>query len=140
MWSLPYFASKCGDAEVTVALTPDGRADAVKPVTEANGARLFVKPYERRVKMRDFCAALGSRGSPETEAAGIVGVPYLSRQNDSLRDEFSGTLADDVPVGGPAFAASALGGAAEAVNLWVGDERSVTSTHQVREKTRSSAW
>jgi len=162
-WSLEYLASQNGDALVTVNATPDGRADSVKwcqlpedtasrkvsavrDSSDSTGAsdpvRLFVLPEERQMTMRGFKAALTDCNSPQAKALGPNGVPYLSRQNDSLRAEFS-AVADDVPSSGPAFAVGAFGECTaatsegtngssgfEAVNLWVGDGRSVTSTHQ----------
>ena len=56
---LQYLAARCGDADVSVNVTPDGYADAVKPCREAVRAqsdplrsrapRIFVKPEERRM-------------------------------------------------------------------------------------------
>ena len=162
-WSLEYLAAQNGDAVVTVNATPDGRADSVKwcqlsddPANEKRRAdncnsdenstdvsdpvRLFVLPEERQMTMRDFKSALTDHDSPQAKALGANGIPYLSRQNDSLRAEFS-AVADDVPSSGPAFAVGAFGDTStaggadpnsgfEAVNLWVGDGRSVTSAHQ----------
>lgn len=75
--------------------------------------------------LRDFLSALAQRGGA---ASGLPGVPYLSHQNDSLRDEFP-RLAADVP---PciAFAQDAFGTPPDAVNLWIGDARAVTSVHK----------
>jgi len=131
LWSLRYLATHCGDRSVSVNVTPDGRADAVKPCAEAAGARVFVKPEERRMPLRDLVAALEDPNGPA--AAGLNGgVPYLSRQNDSLRQEFA-SVAGDVPLQGPAFAREALGGSSagepDAVNLWIGDARSLTTAH-----------
>jgi peptidyl-lysine (3S)-dioxygenase / protease len=57
------------------------------------------------------------------------GVPYLSHQNSSLTGEFP-TLAADVPQT-LSFAREAFGNDAEAVNLWIGDERAVSACHKV---------
>lgn len=119
-WTLEDLVERCGERLVSVNVTPDGRADAIKPCAEAGGARCFLMPEERQMTMADFKKALD--GAVEGE------VPYLSRQNDSLRQEFA-AAADDVPENLP-FAADAFGQPAEAVNLWIGDERSVSSCHR----------
>eukprot|EP00434_Breviolum_minutum_P012343 symbB.v1.2.010877.t1/scaffold689.1/size246588/8 len=55
-------------------------------------------------------------------------VPYLSRQNDSLREEFP-SLLEDVPEM-ISLAKEVCGNDPEAVNLWIGDDRSVSSCHK----------
>lgn len=54
-------------------------------------------------------------------------VHYLSRQNDSLRSEFS-ELLKEVPE--LCMAREAFGNEPEAINLWIGDDRSVSSCHK----------
>lgn len=107
-WSDDYLLSL--DAVVSVNLTPDGRADSV------DGLGRFVKPLEERMHFRDFWRSFSS-----------ADVPYLSRQNDSLREEFP-ELVKDVPDAVP-LARDAFGNEPEAVNLWIGDDRSVSSCH-----------
>lgn len=75
------------------------------------------------MKFGDFLGQMAS--GPTTDADG---VPYLSQQNDSLRVELPG-LAGDVPTSVP-FAQKAFGNDPEAVNLWIGDERAVSTTHR----------
>ena len=55
-------------------------------------------------------------------------VPYLSAQNDSLRSEF-GALSGDYP-SALRWAAEAFGTQPDAVNLWIGDGRAVSSCHK----------
>lgn len=121
-WSLPYLTEKCGDSLVSVNITPDGRADAVKKVPEVNGTRLFVKPHEQKMTMREFTEVIMGQRSDR------LGIPYLSRQNDSLREEFKSVM-DDVPLSID-FARDAFGNEPEAVNLWIGDDRSLSSCHK----------
>ena len=54
-------------------------------------------------------------------------VAYLSYQNDSLREQFAPLRADVPPC--LDFARDALGNAPDAVNLWIGDGRAVTTAH-----------
>lgn len=120
-WDLDHLTRRCAGQEVSVNVSPDGRADAIKVVSETGGARLFVKPEERRMSMKAFCGALENPSS-------FDGVPYLSRQNDSLREEFT-RLEDDIPHC-LEFAREAFGNEPDAVNLWIGDERSISSCHK----------
>lgn len=55
-------------------------------------------------------------------------VKYAQTQNDNLRNEYS-ALYPDVPEDIP-FARIALCKCADAINLWLGDDRSVTSLHK----------
>lgn len=60
-----------------------------------------------------------------------VGVPYVQHQNDSLRSEFANLIEDrDIEPEIP-WASEALNQKPEAVNLWIGDRRAVTSFHKV---------
>lgn len=56
-------------------------------------------------------------------------VPYVQHQNSSLTEEF-GFLGRDIRPG-LGWAGEVFGGSPDAVNLWIGDERSVTSFHKV---------
>jgi Cupin-like domain len=56
-------------------------------------------------------------------------VPYYSHQNDCLRCELPQLMAD-VPPSIP-LAAEAFGNQPDAVNVWIGDDRSVSSVHKV---------
>ncbi|CAK9071393.1 unnamed protein product [Durusdinium trenchii] len=97
---------------VSVNVTPNGRADAV----DEEGR--FVKPLEERMSFQDFWKSLSSGGE----------VLYLSRQNDSLREEFA-PLLGDIPSVVP-LAAEAFNNDPEAINLWIGEDRSVSSCHK----------
>ncbi len=107
------------DHIITVAVTGTGRADSV-----VDG--VFVKPYERRMRFGVFLEGVG------TAAAGGHGgseVLYASRQNSSLTEEFPalvGLLPDPSPWLKEVFGANDV----DAVNLWLGDRRSVTSAHR----------
>lgn len=122
-----------GDSFVNVGWTPAGYGDYID-----NDTGLFVKPHIEPQRMRDFLHDL--RTSRDGEAArdsgdtaqrcrysGICGVPYYSAQDDCLRRQLPHLL-DDLPC--IDFARDAFGADADAVNLWIGDERSVTSMHK----------
>lgn len=128
-WSDEYLLKAAGDLEVTVNLTPKGLGDFVDP-----SSGLFVKPLEERMRFGDFFQGLllctrqdegeGERDREEEAAA----VPYLSHQNDSLREQLP-TLAGDVPRRVP-LGLEAFGNEPEAVNLWIGDSRAMSSCHK----------
>ena len=55
-------------------------------------------------------------------------VLYLQSQDNNLRNELS-QLLEDATTGIP-FATEVFGGPPEVANVWIGDERSVTSIHK----------
>ncbi|EQC31559.1 hypothetical protein SDRG_10731 [Saprolegnia diclina VS20] len=117
-WSDAFFDETIGDKTVTVDVTPSGYGDAVLQL--ADGTDVFVQPEERDVTFREF---LRMYHDPAFD-----GIPYLSHQNDSLRDQFPELVNDvDDAIG---FAAEAFGNAPEAVNLWIGDERAISTMHK----------
>ena len=81
---IQYCRKVVGDLEVTVAVTPNGYADAV---TDGK----FVMPYEKTMHMKDF---LNIIESPKD----YKGIFYIQKQNSNLTDEFS-TLLQDVDSG-----------------------------------------
>ena len=99
---LARMAALAGEAAATVNVTPTGHGDCVvecplgaaKPSDgRASTLLAFVKPEERRMNFSAFLKMLhgddgGDSGRPDVE----TGVPYISFQNDSLRDstEFGG--------------------------------------------------
>eukprot|EP00929_Paragymnodinium_shiwhaense_P003128 TRINITY_DN103535_c0_g1_i1.p1 TRINITY_DN103535_c0_g1~~TRINITY_DN103535_c0_g1_i1.p1 ORF type:complete len:405 (-),score=95.85 TRINITY_DN103535_c0_g1_i1:288-1406(-) len=114
-WTDDYLLSKVGDSEISVNVTPHGYGDFV----DKDGR--FVKPVEQRMKFRDFLSNLRKGGSATD------GVPYVSQQNDSLRQELPALL-EDVP-DCIKLAAEAFENEPDAINLWIGDERSVSTCH-----------
>lgn len=115
-WTEEHFLRSVGDETVSVNITPGGLGDFV------DEAGHFVKPLEEQMRFRDFWARLHRGGAPGEC------VPYLSRQNDSLRAELP-ALARDVPAAVP-LGVEAFGNEPEAVNLWIGDGRATSSCHK----------
>ncbi|XP_017386526.1 bifunctional peptidase and (3S)-lysyl hydroxylase JMJD7 isoform X2 [Cebus imitator] len=112
-WSLPYFRATVGSTEVSVAVTPDGYADAVR------GDR-FVMPAERRLPLSFVVDVLEDR-------AQHPGVLYVQKQCSNLPTELAQLLPDlesHVP-----WASEALGKMPDAVNFWLGEAAAVTSCH-----------
>ncbi|XP_070923142.1 bifunctional peptidase and (3S)-lysyl hydroxylase JMJD7 isoform X4 [Macaca nemestrina] len=103
-----------GSTEVSVAVTPDGYADAVR------GDR-FVMPAERRVPLSFVLDVLEGR-------AQHPGVLYVQKQCSNLPTELPQLLPDlesHVP-----WASEALGKMPDAVNFWLGEAAAVTSLHK----------
>lgn len=114
----------CGEAMVTVSATPDGRADAI--VTDSPPR--FAKPEARTMRLADLVAALDGK----TED-----VLYYSAQNDCLRTELPGLAARfaDPPLTRNHLSAVAYRHSTPcpaAINIWLGDCRSVTTAHRDR--------
>mmetsp|Transcript_16019 Transcript_16019/g.28315 ORF Transcript_16019/g.28315 Transcript_16019/m.28315 type:complete len:143 (+) Transcript_16019:238-666(+) len=107
-----------GSKKVTVDITPDGNGDCI---IVRNGEYIFVKPEERQMEVREFAELLMSRDQAR-------GIPYLSHQNDSMNKEFDDLLQHIGPSIG--FASEAFGNTPDAVNIWIGDERAVSSLHK----------
>ena len=140
-WSLDYLADAMGDTKVSVNVTPDGRGDALLstrgwtvPGTgddEETPDEVFVVPEERTMTMREFVDMLET---PVGDDHGDVHpshkppVPYVSRQCGSLLEEFPELVGDCAHE--MAFASDAMGKPPDAVNLWIGDERSETTFHR----------
>nr|5NFO_A Chain A, JmjC domain-containing protein 7 [Homo sapiens]5NFO_B Chain B, JmjC domain-containing protein 7 [Homo sapiens] len=113
-WSLPYFRATVGSTEVSVAVTPDGYADAVR------GDR-FMMPAERRLPLSFVLDVLEGR-------AQHPGVLYVQKQCSNLPSELPQLLPDlesHVP-----WASEALGKMPDAVNFWLGEAAAVTSLHK----------
>lgn len=86
-----YLSDLAGDELVTVAITPNGLADALT-VDDASGVEVFAQPHQRRQKLADFF-----RDLRQTRESGAAVVPYLSAQNSSLTKELPALLPDVSP-------------------------------------------
>ncbi|XP_076115665.1 bifunctional peptidase and (3S)-lysyl hydroxylase Jmjd7-like [Mytilus galloprovincialis] len=113
-WNHDYLRNIIGDLEVTVAVTPNGYADAV-----TNGK--FVMPHEKMMKVKEFLKVIEN---PDE----FKDVYYIQKQNSNLTDEFA-TLLKDVD-SGISWGTEAFGKEPDAVNFWMGDSRAVTSMHK----------
>uniref|UniRef100_A0A667H4F7 Bifunctional peptidase and (3S)-lysyl hydroxylase JMJD7 n=1 Tax=Lynx canadensis TaxID=61383 RepID=A0A667H4F7_LYNCA len=113
-WSFPYLRATVGSIEVSVAVTPDGYADAVR------GDR-FMMPAERRLPLSYVLDVLEG----QTQHPGVL---YVQKQCSNLLTELPQLLPDlesHVP-----WASEALGKMPDAVNFWLGDVAAVTSLHK----------
>eukprot|EP00803_Ostreobium_quekettii_P009458 evm.model.scf_5.16 EVM.evm.TU.scf_5.16 scf_5:223997-227138(-) len=125
-WSRDYLLDKCGDTAVTIDVTPNGRGDAVTiaEMEDGNTLECFAQPWQEKMHFGEFVSYLES----SRESTPPI-VPYLQKQNNNLLEEFP-QLRGDIEDAGLHWAMEAFGAPPDAVNLWVGDERSVTSFHK----------
>ncbi|OQR93462.1 hypothetical protein THRCLA_08443, partial [Thraustotheca clavata] len=118
-WTDEYFDEAIGNEIVTVDVTPTGYGDAVLTL-ENKKTQVFVQPEERNMTFSKFLEIYHDKQ--------FDGVPYLSHQNDSLREQFPQLVHDVDRV--IDFSAEAFGNMPEAVNLWIGDDRAVSTMHK----------
>ena len=130
LWSNPeYLMQKAGNARVTVAVTPDGRADCPRwcnSMHMGTAVPCFALPYEYETTLSTFLHLLKCANEDKNQSNTLV--PYMQYQNSSLTVQLP-VLIGDVPLDIP-WATEAFGSAPEAVNIWIGGSRSVTSWHR----------
>ncbi|KAJ6667319.1 hypothetical protein lerEdw1_017297 [Lerista edwardsae] len=110
-WTLPYLREIMSSKLVSVAVTPNGYADAVYQ-------DWFVMPEERRMPFSAFLDIVEKKVAPP-------GVFYVQKQCSNLTEEFPELLGDvepDIP-----WMSEALGKKPDAVNFWLGESSAVTS-------------
>ena len=78
------------------------------------------------MNMETFLSRL--RGRAKTGIPADEDVLYLQSQNDNLHDEMHDLLEDATDE--LLFASEVFGSSPEVANVWIGDERSVTSLHK----------
>ncbi|KAJ7129667.1 Clavaminate synthase-like protein [Mycena epipterygia] len=130
LWDDGFIAATLGETEISVAVTPNGRADAV--TRGPDGKLYFVEPHVEKMNMSDL---LFSKLSYETDDSEIY---YLQSQNGNVYSNrfFEGipdpsefeALRADIPSEIP-WCSETFGKSPDAVNLWIGGHRSVTSIH-----------
>eukprot|EP00898_Chlorokybus_atmophyticus_P008024 jgi/Chlat1/8222/Chrsp76S00616 len=133
-WSKMHLREVIGTTPVTVDITPTGYGDAIVRApskddatssNHSNGSttEYFVTPHEENMAFGTFLDLLH-----RSRADSSSGVPYVQHQNGSFTQEFA-QLREDVD-DSIEWAQAALGCEPDAVNMWVGDERAVTSFHK----------
>jgi jumonji domain-containing protein 7 len=122
-----YLVKKLEGRRVTVALTPDGLADAV-----VDG--YFALPLYRKMYYQEFLRMLSAQRGSHAKIEGGFGhhhassVVYLQKQNDSLRSEFAPLLED---IGNISWADTSFGSSKlDAINFWEGSFPTKTSWHR----------
>ncbi|KAI0810656.1 cupin-like domain-containing protein [Xylaria sp. FL0064] len=134
-WDAAYLCSTLAGHKVNVAVTPYGNADA--PTLDGRGCTVFAKPHEEDQEFGEFLEFLMRQersGSPHDEPeAGKRDEPLKpgieeNSENDNLRHEYI-TLFSQVEKS-IAFARIALERDPDAINMWIGNSRSVTALHR----------
>ncbi|KAF9534321.1 Clavaminate synthase-like protein [Crepidotus variabilis] len=117
------------DKRISVATTPNGQADAV--TKSSDGRVYFVEPAIDKMSMEDLLAQLSQHGND------LGDIHYLQSQNGNLFSSSSdetqslselSPLTKDVPQE-VSWCSEALAQKPDAVNIWIGNEKSVTSIH-----------
>jgi len=113
-WNYSYMRSKVGSKSVQIAVTPDGWADSVQN-------KIFQLPEERIMEFSKFLDKM------ENDENGDE-IFYLQRQNGCLTLDYP-ELTSDVPkdIG---FVSKALNKEPDAINLWIGGSKSISSLHR----------
>ncbi|ORY91719.1 cupin-like domain-domain-containing protein [Leucosporidium creatinivorum] len=122
-WSNAYLVEKVQE-KVAIAVSPEGNADSIV------NDEIFVEPATVELSMQDFLSKL-DRPQPSPPLSNPTADPvyYLQSQNGNLGGEYEALLRD-VGAEGPSFAREVFAQDPDACNLWIGDQRSVTSLHK----------
>ncbi|RDW88625.1 hypothetical protein BP6252_00657 [Coleophoma cylindrospora] len=136
-WNVSTLKRLLKDEKVNVALTPKGHVshllkNADSPTLNDQGELVFVKPWEEE---QSFDTFLDFVTRQELSSHDLSDAPredeeirYAQTQNDNLRNEYLTLFADvekEIP-----WARIALQHNPEAINLWIGNSRSVTAMHK----------
>lgn len=123
-WTANHLLDALRGHAVNVAVTPYGNADA--PTRDARGDIVFAKPHEEDQPFDEFLAYL-TKQELDPAFRGRE-IRYAQTQNDNLRNEYRALFSQvqkDIP-----FARIALRREPDAINLWIGNARSVTALHR----------
>lgn len=128
LWSSPsYLLNTLSSSSVSLHLTPTGRADSlaahINPTSPSASSLCFASAHVEKVPFSTALSMIRSCGDTGSKC-----IAYLQEQNDCFRNEYS-ALSQDCDSHIP-WASEALGCLPEAVNLWIGNDKSVTSFHK----------
>lgn len=116
-WSIPYLRKVFDDEKISVAVTPNGYADAIAK-RHGDAKEFFVMPEERLLTISAFLDTLEN-----TKEDSIF---YIQQQNSNFLQSFRKLWPDaETEI---SWASEAFGKQPDAVNFWMGDERAVTSS------------
>uniref|UniRef100_A0A1A8N408 Bifunctional peptidase and (3S)-lysyl hydroxylase JMJD7 n=1 Tax=Nothobranchius pienaari TaxID=704102 RepID=A0A1A8N408_9TELE len=113
-WTLDYLREKIGSKVISVAVTPNGYADAV-------AGDYFVMPEERKMSFSSVLDIIEGKVQRS-------GVFYVQKQCSNLLQELPELIDDLEPH--VAWMSAALGKMPDAVNFWLGEEKAITSMHK----------
>lgn len=116
-WDSEYFLNLAPNKEILVTVTPNGYADGIAMY---NGREYFFLPEEVKMKFHEFLDTLEKRQENY--------VSYIQQQNSNLTTYYPELLSDvDVEID---WASKAFNKQPDAVNIWMGDDRAITSIHK----------
>lgn len=150
-WNVSTLKDLLKNEKVNVAITPKGHVslsprfrqnmfladsllyrNADSPTVNDEGELVFVKPWEEEQSFDTFLDFVTSQELtsciPSHKYRQEEEIRYAQTQNDNLRNEYL-TLFSDVEKEIP-WARIALQQSPEAINLWIGNSRSVTAMHK----------
>ncbi|KAG6854781.1 hypothetical protein C0991_001208 [Blastosporella zonata] len=129
LWSDEYLTDRMGARQISIAVTPNGLADAVTPGPDDQ--LYFVEPLVEAMSMSEFLNNISTDDTEirylQSQNGNMYSSDYFDEQETQSISEFE-PLRSDVP-SDVAFCTEALGRLPDAVNLWIGDGRSITSIH-----------
>ncbi|KYK54305.1 Transcription factor jumonji/aspartyl beta-hydroxylase [Drechmeria coniospora] len=125
-WNYGHLTSVLQGQPVNVAVTPYGNADS-PTFSPEHDCTVLAKPHEESQHFDHFLSYLIRQETDPTFSSNSE-VRYAQTQNDNLRDEYLSLFPEaqrDIP-----FARIALQKPPDAINLWIGNSKSVTATHK----------
>ncbi|PWN29547.1 Clavaminate synthase-like protein [Jaminaea rosea] len=141
-WKEPgYLVAKMGNKKVKVSVTPDGRADDLKPLAGPGGQEktVFALPAEAEMTFAELMSKVTTQSSQPSSSHDPSPVYYLQSQDSNLTDSSTGAgdlspllqdLLDSEGRSDISWASEAIGSKPEAVNVWLGGSKSQSSMHR----------
>lgn len=124
-WTMEYLETKLKNVAVTVSQTPNGRADAVTFDEEAC-EWVFAMPHDEKMSFSTFCELMRRR-----KEFSDAPINYIQFQNSNFEEEFLSCLEHDIdPDSAFDFVKEVFQTEPDAVNIWIGENRSVSSLHK----------
>lgn len=126
-----HLREKVGHRNIQVTHTPDGRADAVvqlQPSQSQPSSAVFAMPEQRHETLSQLMDQLLRHQAHRQHSCDCTDVPYCSAQDSSLVRDVP-QLMEDIREDTLHFASEAFGSQPSVKNIWIGDERSVSSMH-----------
>jgi jumonji domain-containing protein 7 len=147
-WSGDSLCERLCERQISVSMTPDGRADAIYDCS-SRGAEfdreMFALPDTQQMTFQQFYNSVCNTTTTTAATANNDDSPvlYVQEQNSSFTKEF-GVLRQDIDLcnddadaddanratNNPFWFSRRLFGEPDAVNFWAGTEKSVTSLHK----------
>ena len=130
-WSNKYLLDKMQNRNITISVSPDGRADSVKSVSSARKELVFALPLDVSKTFNEFMLYIDAERHQKlpynTDHISNHHVYYIQFQNSNAFTQFQ-PLMSDFPTE-IEFFSSVIGSKPDAVNVWMGTSKSVTSIH-----------